>query len=232
MSVTGVVGLKINLNGVNVRIITARSVRARKTFDFEFTVRDELKVILPTAMEIDLEAIINKNLSMLERKHEEYLTRIPVFQDRKLLIKGEPHELVIEKTGSRKEVIFSDNQIVIHTSGENRPEPILKQWMTKQTQSIIDSIQKTYALEVPAHLRIVDTARWGYLRDKTIHINNQLVTLPPRLQEFIVVHEHLHLQHMNHGAMFQTKLSEKILDYPIREQARARKVRFTRAFTH
>lgn len=49
-------------------------------------------------------------------------------------------------------------------------------------------------------------------------INNQLITLPIRLQEFIVIHEHLHLQHMNHGALFQTKLSEIIPDYTIREQ--------------
>ena len=51
-----------------------------------------------------------------------------------------------------------------------------------------------------------------------VRMNNQLVTLPPRLQEFIVVHEHLHLEHMNHGRTFQSKLSELISDYPIRER--------------
>ncbi len=90
--------------------------------------------------------------------------------------------------------------------------------MTEQTEALVESIQIGYGLEIPAHLRIVDTARWGYVRDKTIHINSQLITLPRRLQEFTVIHEHLHLQHMNHGAIFQSKLSEKISDHTLREQ--------------
>lgn len=218
--------MKINLNGVDVRVITARSSRARKTVDLEFTARDELKVILPTALDVDVDKILGQNWMTLIRKHKEYLTRIPVYRGGKLLVNGEPHEFVVDKTGDKKEVILTETQILVRTCGDNRPEPILKQWMTEQTNALVKSIQKTYDLEVPAHLRIVDTARWGYVRDKTIHINNQLVTLPSKLQEFIIIHEHLHLQHMNHGATFQTKLRETIPDYPTREQELTKYIAF------
>jgi len=208
--------MEIKLNGTTVKVITQRSTRAKKTLDMEFTAPDVLKVTIPTATDVDLEAILKRNHRMLERKHKDFLTRKPVLFNGKLLVDGKPHELTINRSGKNKGVELSETTIIINTGG-NRPGPVLKQWMTEQTRKRVEQIQLEHDLNKPDNLRIVDTARWGYVKDQAIHINNQLVTLPPRLQEFIVVHEHLHLAHMNHGRTFQSKLSELIPDYPIRE---------------
>jgi len=209
--------MQIKLNDVDVEVITQRSSRARKSIDLEFTRRDQLLVILPTAKEIDLEAIIQRNMTLLARKHREYLKRVKVFDDGKILIDGKPREIIIDTESSEKGVTLTDDKLIIRTCGK-LPETILKQWLTEQTRFKVEEIRQKYDLETPAHLRIVDTKRWGYVRDQTIHINNQLATLPPELQEYITVHEHLHLQHMNHGATFQAKIREHIPDYLIRER--------------
>lgn len=207
--------MQIKLNNTMVEIITQRSTRARKSLDMEFTASDQLLIILPTAKDINLKDILQKNKTMLERKHREYLKRVRILEHDKILINGEPRTLIIQPKQPKK-VELTQNKLTIHTNRQ-RPEPILKQWMTQQTQTKIEEIQQKYKLEPPKHLEIVDTARWGYVKKQTIHINNQLIALPLPLQEFITVHEHLHLQHMNHGPTFQTKLREKIPNYPTRE---------------
>ena len=208
--------MHINLNNTEIQVITQRRTRARKTLDMEFTSKTQLLITLPTTQEIDLETILKQNRTLLARKHQEYLKRTKVLEDNQLLIDGTPRKLIIETQTPEKGINLTDTTITIHTTGQ-QPGPILKEWMTQQTRKRIQTIQQKHSLETPEHLRIVDTARWGYVRDKTIHINNQLTTLPPPLQEFITVHEHLHLQHMNHGPIFQAKLREKIPNYPTLE---------------
>jgi hypothetical protein len=73
-------------------------------------------------------------------------------------------------------------------------------------------------LGYPSRTFVTETARWGYCRKNgEIIINWQLSCLPPKLSEFVVLHELVHLQVMNHQDEFHAKMLKLMPDYQSRE---------------
>lgn len=59
--------------------------------------------------------------------------------------------------------------------------------------------------------------RWGSCTSlKNLNFNYKIIHLPPHLQDYIIVHELCHLQHLHHGAEFWELVAEQIPDYQLR----------------
>ena len=73
----------------------------------------------------------------------------------------------------------------------------------------------------PAVLRIRDQrSRWGSCSNRgSIAVNSRCALLPAHLQEYVMLHELCHLQHMNHGAGFWRLLEFYLPDARKRRQA-------------
>jgi predicted metal-dependent hydrolase len=70
----------------------------------------------------------------------------------------------------------------------------------------------------PSRIFVTETARWGYCRKNgEVIINWQLACLPTRLAEFVILHELVHLQVLNHQREFHSKMLKLIPDYLLRE---------------
>jgi predicted metal-dependent hydrolase len=60
---------------------------------------------------------------------------------------------------------------------------------------------------------------WGYCtRSGRISINWQLIALPERLREYVLLHELTHLSEFNHSRQFYRRLSSVCPDYRRRER--------------
>jgi predicted metal-dependent hydrolase len=56
--------------------------------------------------------------------------------------------------------------------------------------------------------------RWGSCTSlKNLNFNYRIILLPPHLQDYIIVHELCHLQHLHHGQTFWDLVAEQIPDY-------------------
>jgi hypothetical protein len=65
---------------------------------------------------------------------------------------------------------------------------------------------------------VTETACWGYCRKNgEVIINWQLAYLPIRLAEFVILHELVHLQVLNHQREFHSKMLKLMPDYLMRE---------------
>ncbi len=94
--------------------------------------------------------------------------------------------------------------------------------MTKETRDLVEETTANYSdllTEAPVRVSVADTQRWGYCRkNRSIVFKWQLIALPPRLAEFVFLHEHVHLSHLNHQKGFHRKMVSVISDYSQREK--------------
>ncbi|MCJ7633480.1 M48 family metallopeptidase, partial [Candidatus Bathyarchaeota archaeon] len=110
--------------------------------------------------------------------------------------------------------------LIINLKRGDKPATILKGWLSQSTKGLIDDIVDEHQEDLgkPTRVFITDTARWGYCRrNGEIIFNWQLSCLPPELAEFVVIHELIHLQVLNHQSQFHAKMLNLIPDYQNRD---------------
>jgi len=214
----------IEIDGKEIHVTVKTSVRARKTVDIEFKSEDELVVSLPKNQEVNLEALLRKHRDIIERKYHDYLSKVKILEDDVILYKGKPHKIKIEqrKDSNEKTVATKGNSIIIRATERENPYSLLKKWMTKGSRDLVEETTANYSdylTEAPVRVSVTDTQRWGYCRkNRSIVFNWQLIALPPKLAEFVIIHEYVHLSYLNHQDGFHRKLTSIIPDYKQREK--------------
>jgi len=214
----------IEVDGKEIRVTVKTSARARKTVDLEFKSEETLVVSLPMNQEVNVEALLRKHRDLIERKYMEYLSKVKVLEGDVILYRGMPHLIKLEHRNDSNgiPVATEENSIVIRASEREKPYILLKKWMTKETRDLIEETTAKYSdqiTETPVRVSVTDTQRWGYCRkNRSIVFNWQLIALPPRLAEFVILHEYVHLYYTNHQNGFHRKLSSIISDYKLREK--------------
>lgn len=214
----------IDIDGKEIRVTVKTSVKARKTVNIEYKSEEELVVSLPKNQEVNLEAILRKHRDLIERKYRDYLSKVRILEDDVILYRGIPHQIKIELRNDSNgiPVATEENSIIIRASERENPYTLLKKWMTKETRDLIEETTVKYSsqiMETPVRVSVTDTQRWCYCRkNQSIIFNWQLIALPPRLAEFVILHEYVHLSHLNHQKGFHRKMVSIISDYSQREK--------------
>lgn len=97
------------------------------------------------------------------------------------------------------------------------------QWpeAARQINLMMDQILNQRAVRKPVKIAVRDQrSRWGSCSSRGhIAINVRLVNLPEHLQEYIILHELCHLQHLNHGPDFWKLLESHLPDAHQRRKA-------------
>lgn len=147
------------------------------------------------------------------------------------LVFGEPYELRIEQgllTGRKTTSAFiNDRQIIILTSLQDINQKqvhdaIIEFYRTQATAYLAQEVPRRAALmglPVPKFSVINCKGRWGSCNSKkTLSFAVRLATLPPRLIDYLVLHELAHLVHFNHGDGFKRLLSSQMPDWKSRQK--------------
>ena len=96
---------------------------------------------------------------------------------------------------------------VVNGCGPAHIEQAVAHWHRQEAERLFAGRVAHYAalLEVTARAVRLSSAKtqWGCCTARgTVHLNRQLVKLPLRLVDYVVVHELAHLREMNHSAKF------------------------------
>ncbi len=85
-----------------------------------------------------------------------------------------------------------------------------------------------------ARLRIAtQKTRWGSCSSRgTISLNARMLLLPPRLVDYLLVHELCHTRHLHHGAAFWALVEQHCKDYRAAERELDRVARVLPAWSH
>jgi hypothetical protein len=97
-------------------------------------------------------------------------------------------------------------------------QPRVQQTTTEDLLAMVDA----WALRIgvqPGRVRLrAMTSRWGSCSSKgNVSLNRSLCFLPPRLAEYVVCHELVHLRVFNHSRAFKDTMSQYMPDWKARE---------------
>ena len=212
------------LNGRRLNVSVRSSKRARKTINIQFKTKEDLVITLPIGKSVDIESLLKRNRRSLSKKYEAYLLKQRILQDNTLLYQGKPYHIKIirSKTPSKIPVVLKDRSILIHTVKGKHPASPLKQWLIEQARKLVRDVIEEHSDSFdknPDRVFVRDTSRWGYCKKNgEVVYNWQIMALPPRLAEYIILHEIIHLSEFNHQKGFYSRLGKIITDYKQRQQ--------------
>jgi len=184
----------------------------------------ELDVVLPKGSNLDVESILKKKRTWIERKYDELANSKRIFDNGRVLYKGNYYVLSLDRSDedSGKARVLND-RIVINVNGTSDARLILKEWMRSETAKFVKRRARAYAKRFGINLRnlyVKDTNRWGYCsKEGDLVFNWQLIALPEDLTKYVILHELAHLSVFNHSGKFRATLTRFCPDFVEREKA-------------
>jgi len=189
-----------------------------------FRFRDDLtlEVVLPRGRPIDVEKAISERGAWLRRQYDRLSKTRYVFTRDSVMFGGEPLKIVYGGPGNGFVPDPAGRQLVVHTSDPRHLKELVRRWFLKESSAYAVRKVAELAPIVGARPRRVDVreiSKWGYCtREGRLSFSWQLIALPERLREYVVIHELTHLLEFNHSAAFKRKLAAFCPDFLAREK--------------
>ncbi|MDH3633182.1 MAG: M48 family metallopeptidase [Gammaproteobacteria bacterium] len=117
----------------------------------------------------------------------------------------------------------STDQIVIQASGHRERVHELRDWIRSKAQAsfpaLLEQISTRTGLEFNKLSVRSQKTRWGSCsRRGNISLNDQLLFLPVKTVEYLMIHELCHTRHLNHSRAFWTLVEKHCSDFRAHEQ--------------
>ena len=190
-----------------------------------FRFRDDLtlEIVVPRGIEVDVEKIATERSSWLRREYNRLAKTSRVLTRDTVLYGGEPLRVVFVK--GREERLVPDlekKEVLVYTDDERRLRELVRRWFLKESSAYaVKSVTKLVPVvgAKPSRVDVREMGKWGYCtRDGRLSFSWQLIALPDRLREYVVLHELTHLVEFNHSSAFKRKLGAVCPDFRARER--------------
>ena len=211
-----------------------RQGNSRQHITLTFLAEDELEIILPKELNVDIETLLRKKASLIERKRSEYILRQRMLdrqtdpmQDNKLLFFGKFYDLEINKSDEDYNISLEDQTIRIHMPKSIKKKDLeykyLRKWIRNRLREILDGLLSHYTREMKAIADKIyiknQKTRWASQSPKhNLNFNIKLAALPKNTIEYVVIHELAHSKHRNHSKKFWLTVAKFCPDYKSRKQ--------------
>ena len=141
-----------------------------------------------------------------------------------LMFDGQRLAMRFEKTREWEEILPDRERgvVVVRASEKSRVRELVRRWFMKETsryvvQKLSDVSEQIHGTYRRADVR--EIKNWGYCtRNGRISFSWQLIALPEKLREYVILHELTHLSEFNHSKEFKRKLETVCPDFRQRER--------------
>lgn len=212
----------IELGARRIEYSVVKGTSRRYTY-FRFREDLTLEVVLPRSGGVDVEKAITDRSGWLRREYER------LSRTRKVLSKGE-----VMYDGDLLRIVFSEGDeghpipepskgIVTFGAGDpGRVRELVRRWFLRESSAYVVKKVAEMAPKMgarPSRVDVREIGKWGYCtRGGRLSFSWQLIALPERLREYVVIHELNHLAHFDHSAAFKRRLAEFCPDFRERER--------------
>jgi len=196
-------------------VVNARSKHVR----FRVTIDDGLVVVVPKGFDVDrVPQLLKEKRSWLERalRHVEQQRRLQLAPDQRPTTISLPTldqtwrldwRLTDEAELSLSEISPFALQISGPITDAGRWQSVLRQWLVGQAKkSLVPwAIDLSEEMRIPIQRVVIrcQKTRWGSYSSKgTVSLNAQLLFIPRRVTQYVLIHEICHAVHLNHSAAY------------------------------
>lgn len=196
---------------------------SRRYTYFRFRPDMTLEVTVPRGTKVDIERVIKQRSPWLKKEFDR-ISRTRNVLDREVVMLGGAL-LKVAFVESAEERLVPDpagGVVQVFTHDRKRFRELVRRWFLRESSSYAVRKVSELAPRVgarPTKVDVREIGKWGYCtRSGRLSFSWQLIALPERLREYVVLHELTHLVEFNHSAAFRKKLGGLCPDYRDRER--------------
>ncbi|HEY6282653.1 MAG TPA: SprT family zinc-dependent metalloprotease [Nitrososphaerales archaeon] len=212
----------LHLGQRRIDYAVVRGTSRRYTY-FRFRPDLTLEVVVPRGRVVDVEKALRDRSVWLQREYEklskikDVLGRDSVMYDGKLL-----RVVFSQSPGDSMDPDLAKGEVVVHTSERKRLRELVRRWFLKESSAYVVRKVAEMAPKLgvrPTRVDVREMGKWGYCtRSRRLSFSWQLIALPEKLREYVVLHELTHLREFNHSPAFKRKLAAFCPDFREREK--------------
>jgi predicted metal-dependent hydrolase len=198
--------------------------RSRHYTYFRFRPDRTLEIVLPRGRTGDLESVIRSRSRWIVRNYLKMSNENRVFDGRTIMFNGVHLNVTFEESHEVEEIQpeQSRGEVVIRARDRSRTRELIRRWFLNETSKYVVRRVAELSQELQLDYKAVDVRKvksWGYCtKSGRLSFSWQLIALPERLREYVILHELSHLVEFNHSAAFKVKLAAVCPDYRQREK--------------
>lgn len=194
----------------------------RKTLAIQITGDGKLIVRAPKRTSNNcIETFIQTKINWIQAKQQQAknkyaeITSLKYQAGAKLPYLGKLYKI---KFTDNKNLVFYDNQFLFNQKTIKKGEQLFASWCKIQTKNhvieLINNYSKKFNLTCSA-IKIGSAKKTlGSCNNSgALNFSWRIITLPPQIIEYIVVHELAHLKHLNHAKNFWHQVEQMLPDY-------------------
>ncbi|ASJ03318.1 peptidase [Thermococcus profundus] len=184
-------------------------VRRRPVKYARIEVKPTGEVVITAPEGFDVDAMVERHRGWLEAKLEE-MEGLRELAESGFPINGEFYQVI----QGRKAKVHERFKTVFLSPSRGEVLSCLKRLLRKELLSLVDKYAPEMGVEPGTIYIRHQKSRWGSCSPRgNLNFNVRLVSIPPDLREYVVVHELAHLKHMNHSKAFWELVGRFYPDY-------------------
>lgn len=182
-----------------------------------------LEVTLPPGSVVDPESVIRRRRDWILRQFELMSRDMRILDREKVMFDGEYLKIVFIQDSNREEMHPDRTryEVIVRSSDRARVRELVRRWFLKETSRYVIAALSRVSHQFPKYTRadVREIRNWGYCtRNGRLSFSWQLIALPERLREYVVLHELTHLIEFNHSPAFKRRLETTCPDFRQRER--------------
>lgn len=213
----------LEIGGKRIEYLVLRGASRRYTY-FRFRPDLTLEVVLPRGRPGDASSAISQRRGWILKKYEEMQKNRRILDDSRVMFDGRFLDIVHEDAQGKEEILpdLEGGKVVVRASERSRVRELVRRWFLRETSRYVVRKLSDLAATLPASYRRADVREiknWGYCtKSGRLSFSWQLIALPERLREYVLLHELTHLEEFNHSPAFKKKLAQLCPDFRQREK--------------